>query len=224
MPMKAYHFISSKYALEALEKNRLKISLLNDLNDPFELYGANLSDLKHRSGFEQFKIQLSKRFGILCLSKSFDNPLLWSHYADRHRGVAIEIEADIDYFMPISYEPGKIYIDIKGKLDSGGLTAVDAQSILSTKFEQWKYENEVRIFCDLTEPPSEEGYHFYKFKDDVKPVRLILGALCKLSIDDIKRALPMGASIKVVKTQLAFDSYSVVLNRALPELEILSGN
>lgn len=224
MQMKAYHFISSKYALEALKKNRLKISLLNDLNDPFELYGLDLSDPKHRIGFEQFKIQLSKRFGILCLSKSFDNPLLWSHYGDRHRGVAIEIEADSDFFMPISYEPEKIYLDIKRKLAGGGLTAGDAQLILSTKFEQWKYENELRIFCKLTDPPSDEGLHFYKFKDDVKPVRLILGALCKLSTDDIKSALPKSTSIKVAKTQLAFDSYSVLLNQSSPELEISSGD
>ena len=221
--MKAYHFISSKYALEALQKNSLKISLLNDLNDPFELYGVDLSDPKHRSGFEKFKNELSKKFGILCLSKSFDNPLLWSHYADRHRGVAIEIEADDDFFMSVSYEPKKIYLDIKSKLASGGLTFEDAQLILSTKFEQWKYEDEVRIFCDLMDPPSSEGLHFYKLKGDVRPIRMILGALCNLSLDEIKRALPEGASIKVAKAQLAFDSYSVVINSSLPELEVLGG-
>ena len=42
--MHVYKFLNAKYALEALEKRRLKIARINELNDPFELLGTNLTD------------------------------------------------------------------------------------------------------------------------------------------------------------------------------------
>ena len=46
--MIAYHFISEKYALDAIENQCLKLSLIDDLNDPFELFAANLPDTESR--------------------------------------------------------------------------------------------------------------------------------------------------------------------------------
>ncbi len=34
--MRLYHFFSEKYALEALRNKRIKVSIINELNDPFE--------------------------------------------------------------------------------------------------------------------------------------------------------------------------------------------
>jgi hypothetical protein len=41
--MRLYYFLDKTYGLEDISKRRLKISLLNDLNDPFELFGMQLS-------------------------------------------------------------------------------------------------------------------------------------------------------------------------------------
>ena len=42
LAMRVYHFISAEYALDDLRKRRLKVSFLEDMNDPFELLGGSL--------------------------------------------------------------------------------------------------------------------------------------------------------------------------------------
>ena len=82
--------------------------------------------------------------GILCLSKSFLNILMWSHYTNSHKGLVIELDItqDLDFFLsPIqvkytdSYEPTNYF---KNQRDTVG-------QIISTKSNCWSYEEEVRI-------------------------------------------------------------------------------
>lgn len=90
--MKLYHFINAHYGLAAIRDQRIKLSTYDDLNDPFELYAATLNDCEIRETFYQLKNNLSKVMGLLCCSKSWSNSLLWSHYADRHKGIALVLE------------------------------------------------------------------------------------------------------------------------------------
>lgn len=58
------------------------------MNDPFELHG-----LRTRS--EPWNRSLraaSERLGVLCFSKPEKEPLLWSHYAENHRGCCLGFE------------------------------------------------------------------------------------------------------------------------------------
>jgi len=119
--MRAYHFLSARYALAAIEKQRLKVSRFDDLNDPFELYAAELQNPKHRIAFRKFKKEMAKRFGLLCFSKSWKSPLLWSHYGDRHKGVALEFDINEDIINEVSYKPDRLLLNIGNKLSSGGL-------------------------------------------------------------------------------------------------------
>ena len=62
-----------------------------------------------------------KPYGVLSLSARWDNPLLWSHYADQHRGVCIEYDT--------------------GEIDHPGLRAVTyggARSIKTSDLFHWK--------------------------------------------------------------------------------------
>ena len=47
--MRVFHFRSVKYGLKSLEERRLKISRIHELNDPFEILGANLSNRDFRT-------------------------------------------------------------------------------------------------------------------------------------------------------------------------------
>ena len=42
--MRVYKFLNAKWGLKALEDRRLKIARISDLNDPFALFGINLSN------------------------------------------------------------------------------------------------------------------------------------------------------------------------------------
>ena len=42
--MRVYHFIKLKHGLDSLRDKRLKISLINEANDPFEFLAINLAE------------------------------------------------------------------------------------------------------------------------------------------------------------------------------------
>ena len=87
--MRVYHFINDKYGLKDLAERHLKIARIMEINDPFEFLGVDLSDRDFRRAMKETKEDLSKSNGLLCFSKNWKNPVLWGHYADKHRGIAL---------------------------------------------------------------------------------------------------------------------------------------
>ena len=43
-------------------------------------------------GAQHLMARISKTIGILCLSARSDSVLMWSHYADKHRGICLEFQ------------------------------------------------------------------------------------------------------------------------------------
>ena len=78
--MRAFHFTAAGYALENIRHQRLKVARIMDLNDPFEFLCGDLADPKARVAFRKFKEFEANRSGVLCFSKGWRNPLMWSHY------------------------------------------------------------------------------------------------------------------------------------------------
>ncbi|MCC4596118.1 DUF2971 domain-containing protein [Xanthomonas campestris pv. phormiicola] len=90
------------------------------------------------------KEAILSKTGILCLSKKFENVLMWSHYTNSHKGLVIELDLvhDLDFFLsPIqvrytdAYEPTNYFKDQHSAISQ----------IISTKSSCWSYEEEVRI-------------------------------------------------------------------------------
>jgi len=79
---------------------------------------------------------------VCSLSKSWTDVRMWSHYADGHRGVAIEID-----FNGLEDEVREVqYIDSIEKFASGILAeSPDAGALLCRKTFHWDYEQEFRI-------------------------------------------------------------------------------
>ncbi|MEZ5454373.1 MAG: hypothetical protein R3E93_16350, partial [Thiothrix sp.] len=74
--MRVYHFVNKEYGLENICKRRLKIATLNELNDPFELFGVELSDAAIRYAFRAMKSELTKDRGMLCFSRNVETHVL----------------------------------------------------------------------------------------------------------------------------------------------------
>lgn len=94
---------------------------------------------------EEFKEQNNKLFGIFSTTSKNDNLLMWSHYADSHRGFCIGFDKFILFPLihaslgPVLYETEFPKIGMFDRSD-GTLTR-----ILSTKSIDWKYEDEYRF-------------------------------------------------------------------------------
>ncbi|MEW7972761.1 MAG: DUF2971 domain-containing protein [Candidatus Thiodiazotropha endolucinida] len=212
--MRVYHFLSKEHGLQALEKQRLKVARINELNDPFELLAAELSDRADRQRFLKWKDETSCRIGFLCFSRRIINPLLWSHYADRHRGVALELEVDDQLAVPVQYRRSRMKLDIQRIKSSGGFSEKLAEQLGSTKSRHWLYEEEVRVAIDLQDCQSEGNLLFEPMRNGLKIVSITAGPLCELDSSEIRCRLAKGNEITLYYARIAFRSFDVVLNRA----------
>jgi Protein of unknown function (DUF2971) len=199
--MRVYHFLSTKWALDDIAKRRLKISEIDKLNDPFELWCVSQEEPELRAVLSNFKTEMGKRCGMLCFSKHWNNPLLWSHYADKHRGMCLGFEIDENTLKPVTYVSDRPELLMPPTEES-------INQLLFTKFEDWQYEEELRNWFHLNE---REGDHFfYPFDEHIQLREVIAGPLCPLTKIQIDNALRGITNVAVIKGRLAFKSFRVV--------------
>lgn len=209
--MRLFHFISNKYALDVIAAQRLKVSLFHDLNDPFELNAVDLPNQQCREKIRKFKTDMARNYGILCFSKNWKSPLLWSHYANRHKGVALEFEVLDTIAQPIVYSRNRYFLNFEKLVSSStGLPKSDIEGLWLTKYIEWKYEKEVRVILRKSECHREGDIYFYQLGKDIHLKGLVLGPLCDITGQNIKDRLPKGLRLTVVKARLAFRSFDIV--------------
>lgn len=129
-----------RYFADIVLKKRLYAAPYFELNDPMEghyLYSSGELDSDVRDRIKSQKEKLR----ICSLSKVADNELMWSHYAEGHRGVAIGVSVNESKYevIPVNYD-GPL------QLVRNGIHNSTAQDILSHKLDVWSYEKEARIF------------------------------------------------------------------------------
>lgn len=94
---------------------------------------------------------IETKWRVLSLSATPTHDLMWSHYADGHRGVALVFDASNGAFAlayQVDYPPERVLLDITCM----DLTAVLHATLLS-KRDSWKYEQEFRCIApELWEP------------------------------------------------------------------------
>lgn len=209
--MRAYYFVKQPYGLENLEKRRLKIAQIMDLNDPFELAAPANSDHNQRYAFLQTKLQLSEKSGLICLSKAWNNPVMWSHYADRHTGICLGFDILRSNCVDVRYTTRRNLIDWEKFGIESDYGPKMMTKTLSTKFSHWKYEKEVRMFVELFDQPDENGNHFIEIGAALKLREVIVGAHSEISRNELDTALG-GLRSEVVKrkARLAFRTFKVV--------------
>jgi hypothetical protein len=203
--MRAYHFISSHYALDDLRRRRLKIARLDELNDPFELWAIAQPDRRLRQALRRTKGSMAGQYGVLCFSLSWHNPLLWGHYGDRHRGIALGFDVADAILKPVSY------VEERPVLKE--ITLEVANWLLFTKYVDWQYEQEARIFTTLTDRDPESGLYFGDFSEQLLLREVIAGPLNMNTRREVLDAVGGLAGVTFTKSRLAFNSFRVVKDR-----------
>lgn len=202
VPMRFFHFLNEEFGLKVLKERRLKIARIMELNDPFELLGVDLSDCNHRRIFNETKETLSKSNGLLCFSKNWQNPVLWGHYANKHRGICLGF--DMPHGLPTKVDYVKTRFTSPPVLDEAFM-----KKLLVTKFIHWAYEEEYRAYISLED--KIEGLFYADFSDSLVLRQVIVGAQSQLTRSDISAAL--GDKAEVFKARAAFKSFKVVRNK-----------
>ena len=214
--MHVYYFTSALLAVSNLALCRLKVSRFNELNDPFELLGLDRSDDSQRRLLQGVKEAVNEKVGLLCFSRDYKNPVLWGHYADRLSGMCLGFEVPVQDLTEVSYadEPFQAIPEVVDEHCPLDKAAIDR--LVKTKYIDWKYEEEWRLFVDLSRTQQEGGLHFYPFSSDCRLVSVFLGPRCALPIRSLRRLMSTSFEAVIVSsTRLAANGFQIELANAI---------
>jgi Protein of unknown function (DUF2971) len=192
-----YRYFNLTYGLEALQTGRWKIGRIGELNDPFDCRPHFLNLPKKVTGESRFPDEylnvLNAGFGLLCFSELISDPVVWAHYSDSQRGLALGFDFS-DAPFPIEkvhYSDTRPEVDIGISTDSSEDKEKLREAIakgFTTKAESWRYETEYRYLVSL-DKCGLVGPHYFggvpvKFLKEI-----VLGARCTMTMRDIKRVV-----------------------------------
>ena len=102
--MTIYKFLPTKYALDVIRNKSLKLTSYPEINDLYEFKGLKLIDW---DGKTKDPSGLFKKYVLGCFSKNYNNPTMWSHYGDSHRGIVLGFNPSEDliknHFHTVEY-------------------------------------------------------------------------------------------------------------------------
>lgn len=209
--------------LNSLKNNEFWASNTSQLNDPCEGvitidgFEQQLNLLKNI--FYQHKDNLAlleqsfkniidikdTKLGIFSLSKTYNDELLWAHYANSHKGFCIEYNLNR---LLLNQNPKHHYFDVKYSikipeinfsqlLDQNDSDAL-IKNMLGFKSQRWEYENELRIITE------NQGINTY----DYRAVEAIYFGL-KMPNEEIEQIMEtlQGRKIQYYQMHLKLDSF-----------------
>jgi|LQYC01.1.fsa_nt_gi hypothetical protein len=169
----------NKFLIDTLVKGTIYCARPILLNDPFDcqvdirkavdhaitsLSGKkkqNLIKLSKPNGLFDAIQKSIKNVGVCSFSLVLEDPLLWSHYANGHKGLCLTYEFPSQFF----FGPGGVIIlrvaygenlltewlmekaPEKAKINAKKFSNELVEKILSIKGKGWEYEQEARIIC-----------------------------------------------------------------------------
>ena len=93
--------------------------------------------------------------------------------------------------------------------------------LLSTKFFDWKYEDEMRLFVQLDHDTVESGKYFYSFSENLILREIILGPKCELPIEGIRNIVAdFIPPVMVLKSRIAFTEFKVRESKVVSRTKI----
>jgi hypothetical protein len=184
------------WVADILISQRLYCPRYFDLNDPFEgvciVYKQSENPTHEKRGYYSVvDVDTAKdaeedfTHRLCSLSDSYSDIRLWSHYADGHKGIAIEIDFSGAEHLPVkvTYHSGLNKHDEAKSFPNPG-------EMLTHKTFHWQHEGEYRIL-------SEEEY--YSINGRIR--RVLLGPRCGNKEESIIKRLVQD-DVCVERTQL----------------------
>ena len=204
-----YYFTGPEHAILNIVFGRVKISRFSELNDPFELFGPNFGDAAIRKLIRKHKNEFNDQKGVICFSADWTDPVLWSHYAAKHKGVALGFDVLASLAKEVQYSSARL--KLRMPKDAKGITGEIAEVLMCTKFGSWSYEREWRVLRDLTSSENEGGFYFMPFGKNLKLVEVIFGSLCDFTVRKIRDLVDAThKGVMTYQARLAYRSFRII--------------
>ena len=233
-PKYLYRYRSTKHIDDDLN-GKIYLAKASSLNDPMDcLLYFNFKEISSSSKFmreierrlripskvvkQKYDIYAQRKLFSECredirvasFSECKDSLLMWSHYADMHKGYCIEYKIDKNQnareklsrlnLLPVIYS--KIKPDIQS--DLAKLKDSSLAKIVIYKAKEWEYEKEWRIL-------STKEHNFCNLMSLVNAV--YIGLDCTVENEEKIKDLAYKNNIKVYKMELLYDKYAIKANK-----------
>jgi hypothetical protein len=205
----------NKLTLSNLSKRKNWVADPMEFNDPFEFHLKEEVGINHRNNkkikfVERYENSLKIKklistFGVVCYSSFYDRKLLWSHYADSHRGMCLVFDIPKEFI-----QKGFVKVDYGHETPFAHFNVDEADNwssllkIVRTKSIDWEYEEEYRQV--FTKKNVHENY-------PGKLIEIIFG--CQTSRNDIDLVFDIIKNYyeKIVISKMYISIYSFNLGK-----------
>ena len=214
------HYLKKMVTLYQEKYEQLQIQAEDRISTIVSRFYKELDDKKY--SFEQFCKMVDNGYAkhdgfvrldckISCFSEVWDSILMWSYYANSHRGVCVEYDLSklntdntlnnkiINSIAKVQYSP--IRTDLLPATDEANQT-----NFIMSKSDVWSHEYEWRIVCE-----SEQEYLPF---DCISKVYLGVGFDTNApKYQDLVRAVATHDDVDISKCQLNQDRYQIDAER-----------
>ena len=149
---------------QTLKKEGREKELTNRVIGKLETKGAEFGKLLKETVFQHF--------GIVSLSETWDNLLMWSHYSSSHRGFVVEVCCNDPIWkkgyglFSVTYSRERAPV----KLSPNPSTCTNRNEVIELirrKYERWEYEKEWRAVFSLSETEKVGETHYLALPDGI---------------------------------------------------------
>jgi len=193
MPLYSFRSIH-RHSISDLIKEELTLADPALFNDPFDTPLLSLIEQRKQKANEKSNYFIIPQFNaykhvkVRCFVKdkieennmAFQNLLMWSHYADSHKGICIRYkfnhkknEGDKEKHIFSNW----YIVDYEENIDFKSSKYQEMKSLLATKNKCWEYENEVRLIH--FDPECRNDFKQIPLKEiDSKVEAIFFGCKC----------------------------------------------
>jgi hypothetical protein len=163
--------------------------------------------------------EMSSKVGLFCLTRRYDSLPMWAHYGANAKGLVVEFQNLEDVFRGdntgVMYEP----IPVRYERERSGVTfdPRSHETIFFSKYEDWAYEQEVRVVLPLADCRQEQSGDQRLHLFDIPRTcitRVILGWNVAPEVGDTVRALAadLNPDVKVLQAYFLLGRVYVDMN------------
>lgn len=224
-----YHYTKAEFLEDILTNRHLKVTIVGHSNDPLETLPSfdidNIKDSDEKIDILKFKslwrnLVRDSIHAAVCMSSSCSSLLMWSHYAEAHKGVCLVfrfknlIEAtEAHSLFPIRYSKSRIKLkNYVIKTSDTNLLVFEKlmADLIGVKPLDWSYEHEFRFLIKDSDTLEYHDGAFYTNFLSNNLYGVILGVRCPLSME---QATAICKSVKYRSDEGAKSS-DIVISRA----------
>lgn len=162
---------------------------------------------------EGMRASIARQWRLYCLTAHPDSELMWAHYGDSHRGIALQYDGD----GPLAKQASQVsYFEHYPMFDFLG----EPHTVLLAKAKAWAYESEYRVFAWEKRHASADAEvmiadeNFAKL-DSGSLTGIVLGALASPATEKKVKALVVesGEELVVHRAVKLADRYGLTFKR-----------